>query len=196
MAYRIVVFGSSWGGLDALGTILPALPPDFPAAIAVAQHRQPKSSDGLAAALSRSSTLPVVDAADKDEILPGRVYLAPPDYHLLVERGSLALSTDEPVMFARPSIDVLFESAAASYGGWLVAVILTGANEDGAAGAAAVKRNGGLVIVQDPSTAIRPEMPRATLASVTPDAVLPLADIGAHLASLGAASILGARGDE
>jgi two-component system chemotaxis response regulator CheB len=123
----------------------------------------------------------VVEPDDKDRILPGHVYLAPAGYHMLVERGSVALSTDAPIWFARPSIDVLFESVADAYGPRTVAVVLTGANQDGAAGAEAIRNAGGRVLVEDPSSAVSPELPRAALARFTPDAVLPLAAIPAKL---------------
>ena len=118
------------------------------------------------------------DAEDKLVIEPGKVYLAPPDYHLLVQRGSFALSTDERVQFARPSIDVLFESAAYEYGPGVIGIILTGANEDGAAGLAAVKRRGGVAVIQDPRDALRRTMPEAAIAATAADAVLPLEEIG------------------
>jgi two-component system chemotaxis response regulator CheB len=111
-------------------------------------------------------------------IEPHNVYLAPPDYHLLVQRGSFALSTDERVQFARPSIDVLFESAAYAYGPGVIGIILTGANEDGAAGLAAVKRRGGVAVIQDPQDALRRAMPEAAVAATAADAVLPLGEIG------------------
>jgi two-component system, chemotaxis family, protein-glutamate methylesterase/glutaminase len=176
----LVVVGASWGGLTALERLLGRLPADFGAPIAVAQHRSPdRGSAGLAALLASHSALPVVDADDKQPIEPGRVYLAPPDYHLLVEPDGFALSVDEAVLFSRPSIDVMFESAADVYRDRLVAVVLTGANEDGAQGVRAVKRLGGHVIVQDPADAERPEM-RAAAA----DQVLGLAAIPGALARL------------
>lgn len=184
MSPKLVVIGCSWGGLYALREILSAIGPGFPAAIAVAQHRLPGSADGLAGTLQSASSLPILDVMDKSPIEPGHVYLAPPDYHLLVEEDSFALSTGEPVMYARPSVDVLFESAAVAYGNAVVGVILTGANEDGAAGAAVVKKSGGTVIVQEPKGAMRQEMPRAALDAVKPDAVLDLPDIGPYLDKL------------
>jgi two-component system chemotaxis response regulator CheB len=126
----------------------------------------------------------VQDAEDKMAIERGKVYIAPPDYHLLVEHGSFALSVDERVQFARPSIDVLFESAAHSYGPGVIGIILTGANEDGAAGLAAVKARGGVAVVQDPSDAERRTMPDAAIAATAADAVLPLEGIGEFLYAL------------
>ncbi|MDQ3940037.1 MAG: chemotaxis protein CheB [Actinomycetota bacterium] len=184
MSFELVTIGCSWGGLGALGTIFSGLPGDFGAAIVVAQHRMAQSPDGLALSLQKRSRLPVKDAEDKEPIEPGRIYLAPPDYHLLVEPGSFALSIDKMVQYARPSIDVLFESAADSYGDKLIGVILTGANEDGAAGLARVKQRGGCALVQDPSTAVRSEMPRAALEAVRPDRTMPLQEIGPYLADV------------
>lgn len=113
---------------------------------------------------------------DKDELVPGRVYVAPADYHLLVEPGGFALSTDERVQHSRPSIDVALESAADAYGAAVVGVILTGANADGAQGLARVKRRGGVAVVQDPADAERGTMPAAALAATEVDATLPVAD--------------------
>ena len=184
MAYDLVVIGCSWGGLGALGTIFSKLPPTLDVAIAIAQHRMAQSADCLAVSLQKKSPLPVIDVNDKDPIERGRIYLAPPDYHLIVEQGSFALSTDEVVQYARPSIDVLFESAAESYGERVLGVILTGANEDGATGLAHVKRRGGCAVVQDPSTAVRAEMPKAALAATNVDKVLPLDEIAGFLAQV------------
>jgi two-component system, chemotaxis family, protein-glutamate methylesterase/glutaminase len=164
---HLVAIGASWGGLDALRTILAGLPADLGAAVVVAQHRAPESHPTAFAELLRAVTpLHVCEADDKDRLRPGTVYLAAPAYHLLVDDGSLALSTDEPVQFARPSIDVLLETAAESYREACIGVVLTGANDDGARGLARVVELGGVAIVQDPSTATRAEMPRAALAAV------------------------------
>jgi two-component system chemotaxis response regulator CheB len=126
----------------------------------------------------------VLDVEDKMTIERGRVYIAPPDYHLLVERGTFALSVDERVQFARPSIDVLFESAAHTYGAGVIGIILTGANEDGAAGLAAIKARGGVALVQDPSGAERRTMPDAAIAATVADAVLPVEEMGPFLYGL------------
>jgi two-component system chemotaxis response regulator CheB len=184
MGYEMLAIGCSWGGLQALNTIFAALPSDLDIPVVVAQHRMPQSADGLTLSLQKHTALPIGDAYDKEPIERGHVYFAPPDYHLLVERGEFALSTDEVVQFARPSIDVLFESAADSYADKLIAVILTGANEDGAAGLVRVKSRGGLTIVQDPSTAVRSEMPQAAIAAARPQRVLPLDAIGPFLAEI------------
>lgn len=185
MSYELIVVGASMGGLHAMQTLLRGLPADAGAAVAVAQHRSRDSARGsLESILQEHTRMPVLEAGDKDPIEPGRVYLAPPDYHLLVEPGSFALSVDERVQYARPSIDVLFESAADAYGERLIGIVLTGANEDGAAGLAAVKRRGGVAVVQDPGTATARAMPEAALKRTAADAVLPLEEIGAFVYGL------------
>jgi two-component system chemotaxis response regulator CheB len=185
---RLVVVGASWGGMDALGRVLHQLDVGNRLAIAVAQHRSPDSDKMLVRYLGQYSVLPVVEAGDKDVIEPGRVYVAPADYHLFVEPGSFALSTEAAVRFSRPSIDLLFESAAEAYGEELVAVVLTGANEDGCRGVQAVKEAGGLTIAQDPSTAERPEMPIGAIGSGAVDLVLSLEAIARELNRLGVAA--------
>jgi two-component system chemotaxis response regulator CheB len=178
MACELIAIGASWGGLRALQEILPGLPPDFPPALVIVQHRAIDSERGaLVSALSARSPLPVCEAGDKDQIRGGRVHVAPPDYHLLVEREGFALSVDEPVGFSRPSVDVLLESAADTYGARMVGVILTGASADGAAGLTLVRRRGGLTIVQDPETAERSEMPRAAIEAGAAEHIVPLAGI-------------------
>lgn len=185
MNYELIVVGASWGGLTAVSEILSALPEDLDAAIVVAQHRGPEMLDGgLAEILSLRTKLKVRDVDDKEPIEPGHVYLAPPDYHLLVDDRHFALSTEAPVRLARPSIDVLFESAAEAYGDRAIGVILTGANDDGAAGLARIKERGGVAIVQDPAEAERHEMPRAAIAATVADAILPLEEIGPFLYGL------------
>lgn len=186
MAYELVVIGASWGGLDALGQVLDGLPDGFGCAVAVVQHRNHNESP-LASLLGRRSSWPVIEADDKQPIEPGAIYVAPPNYHLLVESGAFALSTDAPVAFSRPSIDVLFESAADEYHERVIAVLLTGANEDGARGTARVHARGGYTIVQDPATAVRPTMPLAAIALDEPDAVLGLDEIPERLVQLCAA---------
>ena len=177
MAFELVVVGTSLGGFDALKVLLGGLPASFPLPLAIVQHQGSSPGGDLARLLQRYSALPVADAEDKDALLPGRVYLAPIGYHLLVERGSVALSTEGPVLYARPSIDVLFESAADAYGVGVIGVALTGASRDGAAGLARIKRRGGLAIVQDPATAVRRTLPDAALASTSVDWTVPLPEI-------------------
>jgi two-component system, chemotaxis family, protein-glutamate methylesterase/glutaminase len=180
-APALIVIGASLGGLLALRQILQQLRPDFSIPIAIAQHRHRDLQRSLVASLQESSPLPLREVEDKDEILPGKIYLAPADYHLLVELGYFGLSTDLPVSYARPSIDVLFESAADAYGNQTVGVILTGANQDGAVGAAAIKAQGGLVLVQKPETAESAAMPAAAIAQTCVDSVLSLSELAAWL---------------
>jgi two-component system chemotaxis response regulator CheB len=179
--------GASWGGLNALETILSRLGAGFRTPIAIAQHRSIDSGSGaLPRMLSVRSGLDVTEAADKEPIEEGRVYLAPSDYHLLVEPDGFALSIDESVQHSRPSIDVLFDSAADTYGERLIGVVLTGANADGAYGLERVKRRGGVTIVQDPNTAEKREMPDAAIATGAADHVLPLEQIASKLMELAA----------
>src|SRR5579863_8586893 len=161
---EMIVVGTSLGGLHALETLLHGLPPGFPIPVAVVQHRGPEESS-LASLLQLHCALPVAEVNDKDRVIAGRVYLAPADYHLLVEGGRFALSTDARVQHARPSIDVLFESAADTYHDRLLGVILTGASADGAAGALRIKHCGGRVVAQDPTSAEAPTMPRAAISA-------------------------------
>ena len=186
MRYEIVVIGSSWGGLGALKIILGSLPADFRLPVVIAQHRSVGSRDeGLAAYYNARCQLRVCTVEDKQPLEGGAVFFAPPDYHLFVEGGHFALSVDGPVQFSRPSIDVLFESAVDSFGGGVIAVVLTGANADGAEGLAVVQGAGGFTIVQDPEGAEKPEMPRAALETVPePGAVLGLDEIGPYLTKL------------
>lgn len=180
--HDLVAIGASWGGLDAIRDILRTLPADLPAAVVVAQHRSPESHrDAFRDLLGAATRLRVREADDKDVIEPGTVYLAAPDYHLLVEGGRFALSTDEPVQYSRPSIDVLFETAAESYRERCTGVVLTGANGDGARGLARIVELGGRAIVQDPVSAVRPEMPRAALAAVPEAQVAPVEEIASLL---------------
>jgi two-component system chemotaxis response regulator CheB len=169
---RIVVVGTSLGGLNALSVLLAGLPGDFPLPIAIVQHRSRDADSGLVELLQRQSRLPVVEAEDKTAIETGRVYLAPPDYHLLIGGEQFSLSIEAPVSHARPSIDVLFDSAASSFGSGVIAVVLTGASADGALGAAIVKSKGGRVIVQDPKEAESPVMPLAVISRNAAHAVL------------------------
>jgi two-component system chemotaxis response regulator CheB len=176
--YELIVIGASWGGLVALEKVLGALPADFAVPVVIAQHRAVDSGAGaLSHVLGVCSGRDVHDVSDKDPIEPGQVYVAPSDYHLLVESYGFALSTEGTVRHSRPSIDVLFESAADVYGERLVGVILTGANDDGADGIARIRRRGGLTIAQDPASAERPEMPAAAIATGAVQRVVPLEDI-------------------
>lgn len=170
----VVVVGASAGGFRALERVLRTLPPTFSLPIVAVQHRSRESTDAYAEVIGGTTALPVRDADDEAPLRAPGVYLGPPDYHVLVEPGRLVLSVDEPVAFSRPSIDVLFESAADAYGPGVVAVLLTGANQDGARGLARVKQAGGFAIVQDPHTAESPEMPAAGIAYAPVDRIVPL----------------------
>lgn len=182
--YELIVIGCSMGGMDAMEVILGAMPKDFRVPIVIVQHRSKTSNESLPQFLRRRTELDVVDADDKQWLRGGTVYLAPADYHLLVERGELNLSIDARVEHSRPSIDVLFESASSAYRDALVGVVLTGANADGARGAAMIKKRGGFVIVQDPATAESPAMPQAAIAATRVDRILPLERIGPFLVEL------------
>jgi len=186
MAYEIVVIGASLGGLDAVSELLGQLPRGFPLPVAVCQHRTSMPHDGSLASLWQQVTsLRVGDAEDKMAIEPSRVYVAPADYHLLVEsRGLFALTTDPPVLWARPSIDVLFESAAETFGAAVIGVILTGASADGAQGLKAVRDHGGCALVQDPATAECAVMPRAALDATAVNHVMGLQEIGRIITAL------------
>jgi two-component system, chemotaxis family, protein-glutamate methylesterase/glutaminase len=183
--YELICVGASWGGLRAISRVLSDIPEDVVQPIVVAQHRHPDSRGAVLATLIGERTArPVVEAEDKLQIEPHTVYIAPRDYHLLVEPGHFALSLDERVKHARPSIDVLFETAADAYGASVIGVILTGANEDGAAGLARIKACGGVALVQDPEGAERRAMPEAAIAATVADAVLPLDEIGKFIYGL------------
>lgn len=173
-----IVVGGSAGGVDALAVLLPALPPGLRVPVVVVLHLPRERPSLLVEIFSRQCPIPVCEACDKAPIEPGTLYFAPADYHLLVDRGPcFALSVDEPVHFSRPSIDVLFESAADIYGQHLLAVVLTGASQDGAQGLAAVHRAGGITVVQRPSEALVPYMPESALRASPVDHVLPLTGI-------------------
>ncbi|HEV7797348.1 MAG TPA: chemotaxis protein CheB [Pyrinomonadaceae bacterium] len=186
MAFEIIVVGTSTGGLKALQILLSGLPAEFPLPIVIVQHRGTGSENGLCEFLSKSSNAAVSEPEDKEPLRPGHTYLAPRDYHLLIENRSFALSTDSAVRFARPSIDVLFESVADQYRQGAIGVILTGANRDGARGLAAIKSYGGMTVVEDPSSAACREMPDAALAQTNADWVLTLPDIAPRLQQLAA----------
>jgi two-component system chemotaxis response regulator CheB len=185
MNYKAIVIGASAGGLTALQEILTPLPANFRLPILVVQHRFPTADDLLTFALNESCRLTVKEADEKDYIEPGYVYVAPPNYHLLVERDrTLSLSADAKVCYSRPSIDVLFESAADVFLSHLIGVILTGANHDGTAGLKKIKQNGGLTIAQDPATAEAEMMPLSAIQAKAVDQILSLADISSLLLQL------------
>lgn len=173
-----VVIGASAGGIDALSQLLPAFEPDCGVPVFVVVHLPRERPSRLPEIFAPRCRLSVREAEDKQPVEPATLYFAPPDYHLLIDDGPvLALSSDEPVHYSRPSIDVLFESAADQYGSVLLGVVLTGANSDGAAGLAAVQRAGGLTVVQDPRSAAASAMPAAALKAATGSLCLTLTQI-------------------
>lgn len=177
-AFKAVVIGVSTGGVSALKLLLGALPAEFPLPILVTTHIAPDSDDGLAVLLDTLCDIRVKEADEQEGMLPATVYLAPANYHLLVERsGNLAFSIDPPVNFARPSVDVLFESAAEVFGPALIGIIMTGAGNDGSNGLLKIKNRGGVTIVQDPADAEMDSMPRNALQLHDADHVVPLKDI-------------------
>jgi two-component system chemotaxis response regulator CheB len=177
-----VVIGASAGALEALSVLLPALPSSCRLPVFVVVHVPPRRRSALAELFQAKCRLEVREAEDKEPVVAGTIYFAPPDYHMLVEPDrSLSLSSDEPVHYSRPAIDVLFESAADAYGAGLLGIILTGANQDGAKGLKAVADAGGTAIVQDPAEAAAPAMPEAALAACPHAKVLSLAAIAAWL---------------
>jgi two-component system, chemotaxis family, protein-glutamate methylesterase/glutaminase len=185
MGYEIVAIGGSWGSMRALQEILRALPADFGAAMAIVLHRHADSPAGaLVQSLSRCTEMPVSEPLDKEEVRPGHVYVAAADYHLMVDDDHrFALSVDEAVSFSRPSVDVLLESVADSYANVAIGVVLTGTNDDGAAGLARLRRLGGYTVCQNPETAERSQMPAAAIAAGGCHRVLELEEIGPFLAA-------------
>ena len=181
---QLVVVGASLGGMRALAVLLGGLPGDFVVPLTIVQHRSADETGALSRFLQECSRLPVSEIEDKQPILPAQIYLAPAGYHVLIELGAFALSTEAPILHARPSIDALFESAADAYGAQVIGVILTGASADGAHGLARLKQRGGLALVQSPETAECAIMPAAALAATSVDWVLPLEQIAPQLISL------------
>jgi len=183
---KAVVIGASAGALDALTNVLKDLPSDFALPILVVTHLPPDRNSILAELIAAHCKIPVTEAEDKEPIERGHVYFAPPDYHLLVETdGRLSLSNEEPVHFSRPSVDVLFESAADAYGEGLIGIILTGANEDGARGLRAIATAGGAALVQNPEGAYAKEMPLAALRACPQARSLSLNELSHCLSQLG-----------
>lgn len=177
-----VVIGVSAGGLKALSAILPSLPGDYPLPVLVVIHLPPSGKSLVAELFDNKCAVKVVEAEDKDAIAPGTVYFAPPDYHLLVELDrTLSLSSEEPVLFSRPSVDVLFETAADAYGPGLIGIVLTGANTDGAQGLKAIVAAGGVALVQTPEDAFASAMPEAALEQVPEAMAMTLEDISHYL---------------
>lgn len=183
--YELVVIGCSAGGIEVLNVLLAALPESFGPAVMIVTHLPPDSPSYLVPALAHRCALPVIEPDAGERIVPGRVHVAPPGYHMLVEVDrSVALSTDAAVRFSRPSIDVLFESAANVYGAHLLAILLSGANDDGAQGLVCVRARGGTAWVQAPESAGSPEMPRAAIERGAVDAIFNPETMARRLAAL------------
>jgi two-component system chemotaxis response regulator CheB len=183
--YELVVIGGSAGGIEVLNVLLAALPARFAAAVMIVTHLPADSPSYLVPAIAHRCVLPVLEPDAGEQILPGRVHVAPAGYHMLVEVDrTVALSTDAAVRFSRPSIDVLFESAANVYGERLLAILLSGANDDGAQGLERVRALGGTAWVQDPASAGSPEMPRAAIARGAADAIYNPETLAKRLAAL------------
>jgi len=183
--FRAIVIGASSGGLDALKIVLEVLPAEFPLAIIIVQHMAKSSDDYLVKYLNKCCQMKVKEAEEKEEILGGIIYIAPPGYHLLVEDDyTLAFSMEGLVNFSRPSIDVLFESAADTFGSNLIGIILTGGNQDGSQGLKKISRRGGVTVVQSPESAEADTMPQAAISASKIDYILPLFKIGSFLQQL------------
>jgi two-component system chemotaxis response regulator CheB len=183
--FHAVVIGVSAGGFHALHAILPELSKDFPCPVIIVQHRMAAEDDFFVESLNSKCELIVKEAEDKEMLQSGKIYIAPGDYHLLVEKDqTLSLSVDEPVCYARPSIDVLFETCAEAFGSHLIGIVLTGANSDGSNGIKAIKENKGLTIAQDPETAEVDVMPRFAIETKCIDFVLPLEAIPSFITDL------------
>lgn len=184
-AFDAIVIGASTGGIDALGILLPALPAGLPAAVMIVVHIPPQRDSLLPTLFQSRCALPVSEADPREAIQAGHVYFAPPDYHLMVESDrTWALSQDAPVHYSRPSIDVLFETAAWSYGPRLLGILLTGANEDGARGMQAIKEAGGATWAQSPETALASVMPQSAITLGSVEHVLSLPQMASRLQNL------------
>ncbi len=181
---QLVIVGASWGGLSALSHLVAAIPQGFPSPIVLVQHRSRHGDNLLASLLQDATKLRVVDVEDKEPLESASIYVAPANYHLLIEDGHLSLTTDPMVRFSRPSIDVAFISAADAYRSGAIGVVLTGANEDGAKGLRRIVNLGGRAIVQDPETAESKMMPAAALRAVPEAEVLALENIAPRLVEL------------
>lgn len=183
--FKAIVIGVSTGGVAALKTLLRGLPINFPIPVLVVTHITPESDDGLAVLLNTLCAIRVKEADEQETMVPGTVYLAPANYHMLVEQnGSLTFSIDPAVNFARPSIDVLFESAADVFGSALIGVILTGAGFDGSKGLLKIKNSGGVAIVQNPADAEMDSMPKSSLQLLNADYIVTLEDVAGLLINL------------
>jgi two-component system chemotaxis response regulator CheB len=183
-AFDVVAIGASAGGVEALHVVINSLPADFPAAVLIVQHMDPRHRSHLADLLSRHSRLPVKQASNGEMLRPGTAYLAAPNAHLLVRDGRLVFSDRPSVHFSRPSVDLLFASVAEAYGVRALGVVLSGSGVDGADGVRAIKARGGTTIVQNPASAAHSGMPHAARATGCADHILPLEDIGPALVDL------------
>lgn len=182
--YDLVLIGASSGGLEALIGLLQALPESYCLPTIVVLHQRANRESGVPEMLSRYTHLEVFEPDDKQKIETGTMYIAPPNYHLLIEPDrTIGLSLDAPMNYSRPSIDMAFTSAAEVYGDALIGCIFTGANSDGAQGVAQIKRRGGLVLVQDPEQATVHTMPLSAIRKTAVDAVLSLEEIAGRLAA-------------
>jgi len=178
MQYEAIVIGVSSGGMNAMKIIFSQLPNEFGIPIIIVQHIGSHSENMWIKLLNERSNIELIEADEKEKIEKGKVYIAPANYHLLIERDkTFTLTIDERVNYARPSIDVLFETAAEAYQNKLIGVVLTGSNNDGTKGLQRIKECGGLTIVQDPDTAESYYMPASAIASFLPDHILPLEEI-------------------
>ncbi len=183
--FRAVVVGVSSGGVEALKRVIGSLPGDFPLPIMVVAHISPEADNGLALLLDDLCAIRVKEADELEMVAPGIVYLAPPNYHLQVEKdATLSLSVDPPVRFARPSVDVLFGSAADTFGPALIGVVMTGAGCDGSEGLRRIKEAGGVTVVQDPDGAVADSMPRSAIEAAPPDYIVPIEQIAPLLVRL------------
>jgi len=178
MRYDAIVIGVSSGGMNAMNLMFPLLPKEFKIPIIIVQHINARSDSQWITLLNNKSNLYIKEADEKELIEQGIVYIAPPNYHLLIEKNkTFSLTVDERINFARPSIDVLFESAAEAYKNKLIGIILTGSNNDGSKGIKRIKEYGGLTIIQNPETAESSYMPASAISSITPDYILSLEEI-------------------
>lgn len=182
--HDIIVVGASAGGLEALQALVRGLPPDFPAAVFVVWHLPANSGGVLPAVLDRAGPLPAAHARDGEPIAPGRIFVAPPDRHLVLDAGHVRLTRGPKENHFRPALDPLFRSAAVAYGSRVIGVVLSGLLNDGTAGLWAIKDRGGLAVVQEPQDALFPAMPQSALEHVAIDAHAPAARLGPLLAQL------------
>jgi len=189
--HDIIVIGASAGGVEALKELVRCFPPDLPASIFVVIHVPPTAPSILPEILSRCGPLPAIHPENGDAIEPGRIYVAPPEHHLTLERGVIRVMRGPRENGHRPAVDPLFRSAARAYGPRVVGVVLTGALDDGTAGLMSIKSRGGLAVVQDPNEAVVPEMPRSAIAHLKVDYILPLSKISSLIARLAREPIVG-----